>query len=110
MNSGDFRTLREFWPYYLNEHRHPVNRGMHFIGNSLVLIVLAAAVSLREWQLLFALPFLGYGFAWVGHFFFEKNRPATFSYPFKSFACDWIMYWYTLTGRIAGELKRYVSH
>lgn len=48
----------------------------------------------------------GYAFAWIGHFFIEKNRPATFQYPFKSFLCDWIMLFYVLTGQIGKHLEK----
>ncbi|MBL8297106.1 MAG: DUF962 domain-containing protein [Rhodanobacteraceae bacterium] len=95
-----FSSFREFYPYYLAEHSHIVCRRLHYAGSSLALIcLLTALVRGSVWWGLAAL-FCGYGFAWIGHFFFEKNRPATFSYPFYSFAGDWVMLRDMLIGRI----------
>lgn len=94
------QSFGEFYPFYLSEHRNATCRKLHFVGTSLVLgIVLLAIVTRNPWWLL-AVPVAGYGFAWVGHFAFEKNRPATFTYPLWSFAGDWVMYWQLLTGKI----------
>lgn len=97
-------SFREFYPYYLNEHRSPVCRALHYIGSSLVLIVLAYALLMQQWQLLWLLPVIGYGFAWVGHFFFEHNKPATFKYPLYSLAADWVMLKDFVTGRLQHKL------
>lgn len=99
--SARIASFREFYPYYLAEHRDRTCRRLHFIGSTLVLAVLALVLfgALNTWWLL-ALPVIGYGFAWVGHFRFEKNRPATFKYPLYSFMGDWVMYRDMLTGRI----------
>jgi len=67
-------------------------RRLHFIGSSLVLITLFYTVFTTSWLLLLALPIIGYGFAWTGHFFFEHNRPATFTYPVYSLIGDWVMF------------------
>lgn len=99
-------TFEAFWPFYLGEHRNPVCRGLHYFGTTLVLAWLAGTVIFANpWFLLGALV-NGYAFAWVGHFFFEKNRPATFQYPLFSFAGDWKMYWCFITGRMDAELKK----
>ncbi|QGZ40759.1 hypothetical protein IP92_05870 [Pseudoduganella flava] len=95
-----YRTFKEFYPFYLAEHAHPVCRRLHFIGSSLVLIILAAALMSGRYMLLWLLPVVGYGFAWVGHFFFEHNRPATFQYPLFSLIGDWVMFRDMLTGRL----------
>jgi hypothetical protein len=94
-------SFREFYPYYLAEHRDRTCRRLHFVGSSLVLALLALVVLgvFNAWWLL-ALPVIGYGFAWFGHFRFEKNRPATFKYPLYSFMGDWVMFRDMLTGRI----------
>lgn len=98
--SHRFQTFREFYPFYLSEHSNRTSRRLHFIGSCGVLALLALAlVQGRPWLLLAALV-CGYGFAWVGHFFFEKNRPATFKHPFYSFAGDWVMFKDILTGKI----------
>jgi len=95
-----FHTFAEFYPYYLSEHSDPACRRLHFIGSFAVVITLAAAIVTGRWMLLLLLPVIGYGFAWVGHYFFEHNRPATFTYPLYSFLGDWVMFKDMLTGRI----------
>jgi hypothetical protein len=95
-----FTTFAEFYPFYLSEHANPVCRRLHFVGTSLVIAcIVAALVAGNAWWLA-AAPVAGYGFAWVGHAFFEHNRPATFTYPLYSFCGDWVMYKDLLTGRI----------
>ncbi|WP_372015609.1 Mpo1-like protein [Pseudoxanthomonas sp. 10H] len=95
-----FASFREFYPFYLAEHSNRTSRRLHFIGSWGVLALLAVALVQGDaWWLLAALV-CGYGFAWVGHFFFEKNRPATFRHPFYSFAGDWVMFKDILTGKI----------
>jgi hypothetical protein len=101
--SARFATFREFYPFYLSEHRNATCRRLHFIGSSLVLGLVLAAIVTPYWWLILLTPVAGYGFAWVGHFKFEKNRPATFRYPAWSFTGDWVMYWQLLTGRIPFE-------
>ena len=96
-----YSSFAEFYPYYLSEHANPTCRQLHFVGSWLVLGVIAAAAVLGNAWLLLLVPVVGYGFAWVGHFFFEKNRPATFRYPFYSLAGDWVMFWHILTGRLS---------
>ena len=94
-----YRTFKEFYPFYLAEHENRTCRRLHFIGSWLVLACVALAVFM-DWRFILAAPLCGYGFAWVGHFGFEKNRPATFKYPFYSFMGDWVMWKDMLTGRI----------
>ncbi len=95
-----FRSFREFYPFYLSEHQDAVCRRLHFIGSTLVLCCIAAALGSRNAWWLAAIPFAGYGFAWAGHFFFEHNRPATFQYPLYSLMGDWVMYRDILFGRV----------
>jgi hypothetical protein len=95
-----FETFREFYPYYLREHSNLACRRLHFLGTSLVIAGLAAILWSRHWGWLLAIPLAGYGPAWAGHFFFEKNRPATFQYPRYSLVGDFVMYWQMLTRRI----------
>ena len=99
--SQRYASFAEFYPFYLGEHAHPVCRRLHVVGSTLVLAIIVAVIAriVSPWALL-ALPVVGYGFAWVGHFFFEKNKPATFKYPLYSFAGDWVMYRDILIGRI----------
>jgi hypothetical protein len=98
-----FASFREFYPFYLSEHRNATCRKLHFVGTSLALGLLLAAIVTPYGWLALGIPFAGYGFAWVGHFAFEKNRPATFKYPGYSFIGDWVMYWQLLTGKIPFE-------
>ena len=100
-----FHTFREFWPFYVGEHANATNRVLHFCGTTLVLTFAALAIALRKPWLLALMPVGGYGFAWVGHFIVEKNRPATFTYPLWSLAGDFLMYWKTLTGQMAQEVR-----
>ncbi|MDI3261190.1 MAG: DUF962 domain-containing protein [Fulvimonas sp.] len=96
---AEFRSFREFYPYYLGEHRHPVCRRLHLLGSTLVLALVLVAILTADWRWLLLAPVVGYGFAWIGHFVFEKNRPATFRHPLYSLLGDWVMYWQVLTGR-----------
>jgi len=98
--SQRFRTFREFYPFYLSEHGHPASRRLHFAGTTLVVVLVAAAVTMQAWWLLAVALVQAYAFAWVGHFFFEHNRPATFKYPFYSLVGDWRMWWEILTGKL----------
>ncbi len=98
--SQRFSSFSEFYPYYLSEHNHPTCRRLHVIGSLSVLLVLAYVLMTQKWVWLWLLPVLGYGFAWVGHFFFEHNKPATFKYPLYSFVGDWVMFWQVITGKI----------
>jgi hypothetical protein len=95
-----YRTFRDFYPFYLSEHRHPVCRRLHFAGSMLVVAAIAAALVTRNAWWLVAAPVAGYGFAWAGHFFFEKNRPATFSYPLYSLLGDWVMFGDIVRGKL----------
>jgi hypothetical protein len=96
-----FDSFASFYPFYLGEHANLVNRRMHFVGSTLTLLCVARLIwTGQPMYLLYAL-LCGYGFAWVGHFFIEKNRPATFKYPLYSFMGDWVMYWDILLRRIA---------
>lgn len=95
-----FSSFAEFYPYYLKEHGNSTCRRLHFIGTTLVIGLLAYAVGRGSLGVLLALPIAGYGFAWVGHFFFEKNRPATFQYPFYSLLGDFVMYRDMILGKV----------
>lgn len=99
--SGErFASFDQFYPYYIHEHSNRTCRRIHVVGSALVIgVAVLALVTLNPWWLL-AMPVIGYGFAWVGHFFFEKNRPATFKHPVYSFIGDWVMFKDILTGRI----------
>ncbi|MFM7506177.1 MAG: Mpo1-like protein [Rubrivivax sp.] len=95
-----FRSFAEFYPFYLGEHANRTCRRLHFLGSSLALVCLALLQATGNWAWLLAGLLCGYGCAWVGHFGFEKNRPASFSRPLYSFMGDWVMFKDLLTGRI----------
>ncbi|MCK9538647.1 Mpo1-like protein [Dokdonella sp.] len=95
-----YASFREFYPFYLSEHADRNCRRMHFIGSSLVLVVVIAALVTGALRWLWLAPVFGYGFAWIGHFAFERNRPATFRHPLYSLAGDWMMYFDILRGRV----------
>lgn len=97
---SDFASFREFYPFYLSEHRNRTCRRLHFIGSCCVLAVVAVVLAGASAWWLLLLPVIGYGFAWVGHFAFEKNRPATFRHPLYSLAGDWVMFWQILAGKL----------
>ena len=96
----EFDSFADFYPFYLGEHQNRTCRRLHFAGTTAVLFLLLFASVTGRYALFWFLPVLGYGFAWTGHFFFEKNRPATFRYPLFSLLGDFVMYKDTLTGRI----------
>jgi hypothetical protein len=97
---SDYSSFREFYPFYLSEHRNRTCRRLHFIGSCCVLVVVAVVLAGASAWWLLLLPVIGYGFAWVGHFAFEKNRPATFRHPLYSLAGDWVMFWQILSGKL----------
>ena len=96
-----FRTFAEFYPFYLQEHSNRTCRRLHFVGTSLSLLFLIGLVVTGHVWYLVAAFVSGYGFAWIGHFVFEKNRPASFKRPLFSFRGDWVMWRDMLTGKIA---------
>jgi hypothetical protein len=95
------RSFAEFYPYYLSEHRNATCRRLHFVGSTLSLICLWALIWTRQPGFFLAAFAFGYGFAWIGHFGFEKNRPASFKRPLWSFMGDWRMYYDIWTGKVA---------
>ena len=107
MSAGErIGSFAEFWPYYLREHRQPGTRLLHLVGTTLALLFVLAAVLAGRPVLLVGALLAGYGFAWVGHFAVEHNRPATFRYPLWSLAADWKMWALALSGRLQPELRR----
>ena len=108
MADDRIQSFRAFYPYYLSEHRNGACRVCHVVGSSLVLSLLVSAVVTSTWWLGLFMPLAGYGPAWVGHFVFENNRPATFDYPTWSLMADWVMMKDIVIGRIplVGELAQ----
>ncbi|MCB0765349.1 MAG: DUF962 domain-containing protein [Flavobacteriales bacterium] len=98
-HSSRYTSLKAFYPYYLTEHRKTSTRVLHFIGTALIPVWIILAIAMRQPWWLIGIPLGGYGFAWVGHAFFERNKPATFQYPGYSLASDFILFWHLLTGK-----------
>jgi hypothetical protein len=96
----EFSNFHQFYAYYLSEHASPLNRRLHFAGCILVLIVFLTAILAGELSLLVFAPIFGYGLAWAGHYFVEKNRPATFKHPLWSLMSDWVMFKDIMTGKM----------
>ena len=94
-----FRSFDDFYPFYLSEHANRTSRRLHVVGTTIALVLLVVALATQSWWLILLALVQGYAFAWVGHFVFEHNRPATFKYPGFSFMGDWRLWWETVTGR-----------
>lgn len=99
-NGERYKSLKDFYPFYLQEHTNATSRRLHFIGTGLIIPIFLYALFTQTWWMLILVPLVGYGFAWVGHAFFEKNRPATFVYPLFSLASDFVMFKDILVGRV----------
>ncbi|MCB1051809.1 MAG: DUF962 domain-containing protein [Acidobacteria bacterium] len=95
-----YSSFERFYPFYLSQHQNRTCRRLHVLGSLAVLALVVAGIALQNVWLFCLLPVCGYGFAWVGHFFFEKNKPATFTYPLYSFIGDWVMLKDVLSGKI----------
>lgn len=107
MKENNFRTIDEFYPFYLNQHRNSTNRKLHYIGSIIALLIIYICILFSKWKcILFSLVF-GYGFAWFGHFFYEKNKPATFKYPLYSLICDYVMLWRYVSGNLDEDFNKY---
>lgn len=100
MRTTPYKNFGEFYPFYLSQHLNRTSRRLHFVGSSLGLLLAAISLLTQSWGWLLLAIAQAYAFAWVGHFFFEHNRPATFRHPLSSFRGDWKMWWDMLTGRL----------
>jgi hypothetical protein len=96
----------DFWDFYIQEHSKPLTRLLHFVGTALGLILLVWFIWSGRWYFFPLFLVVGYAFAWFAHFVVEKNRPATFKYPFWSFISDFKMMGYMLKGRMSDEVSR----
>jgi hypothetical protein len=102
-----FGSYEEFWPFYVSQHAHPRTRLLHLVGTAFALICLVVALAWQRWWLLAAVPVVAYGLAWIGHFFIERNRPATFTHPLWSLRGDFRMFVLMLRGRMHDEVRRW---
>jgi len=98
-------SFQDFWPYYLRQHARPATRAWHYLGSGLAISALALAPWLG-WQSIAVGVVAGYGPAWIGHFFVERNRPATFTYPLWSLIGDFRMFWLFVSGGLEGHLRQ----
>src|SRR5499427_8177687 len=109
MAQREYKSFADFWPYYLSEHRQPATRLLHGLGTLLAIAFIVFVIAAGRWWL-FPLGLIpGYGFAWISHFFIEKNRPATFSYPLWSLRADFRMWWKIVSGTMQAEVDRVVA-
>lgn len=92
VDARGFKSFAEFYPFYLGEHGNRTCRRLHFLGLTLTLVCLGMLFATGQWRWLLIGLLCGYGFAWLGHFGFEKNKPASFKRPLYSFMGDWRMY------------------
>ena len=105
MTARSCATYGEFWPHYLREHARPQTRAVHYAGTALVILCAVLLAATGNWLWLLAIPLAGYGFAWFGHFFIERNRPATFTYPWWSLVSDFRMFFLAASGRLRPHLE-----
>lgn len=97
---SQYKTFAEFYPFYLSQHMNTTCRRLHYFGTTIVIAWTTGCLVTAHYPLILVAFLFGYGPAWIGHFFFEKNRPATFKYPFYSFIADFVMYFQFLTGKL----------
>ena len=104
--SRTIRTFSEFWPHYVQQHRKRRTRVLHAIGSVLAVVAIGMGLAISSWFFIGA-AVVGYAFAWFGHFFVERNRPATFEHPLYSLAADYRMLFLMMAGRMSEEVSKY---
>jgi len=102
----EFKTKDEFFDFYLLEHSDPTCRVLHYIATMTMAAGLIAAIVTGKWLLILTGISTAYVFAWIGHFFFEHNKPASFSYPWASFKSDARMFGIFLSGKIDERMEQ----
>ncbi len=100
LQEADPQSFDDFFPLYLDAHSTPANRWLHFIGLTIALLLIPAAIFLNNYYILLLCPLFGYGFAWFGHFFLETNIPASYRNPLWSLRGDFRMYYLMLKGQL----------
>lgn len=98
MKAERIKSYNEFYLFYLSEHKNKTSRILHFIGTFLVFALILFFAYIGAGWIWVLVPVAGYGFAWVGHYFFEKNKPATFKYPLWSLRSDFKLFFEILLG------------
>jgi len=107
--ADEYRSFEEFWPFYVKEHTQKANRVLHFAGTSIGLACLAGGLLTKRRWLLALAPVAGYGGAWIGHFFVEHNKPASWRYPLWSFRADFVMWWKIVRREMDAEVERVLA-
>jgi hypothetical protein len=110
MSSDRIESFEKFWPFYVREHRKKTTRVLHFVGTTAAVATLGIAAIKRKPALVAAALVVGYGPAWIGHFFVEKNRPATFKYPLWSLLSDFRMWGKMASGTMDAEVERVLRY
>ena len=100
ISESKFKSFKEFYPFYLSEHSKSSTKLLHVIGSLGVIALILYSIITNNFKVICYTPLCGYGFAWIGHYFFERNKPATFKYPLYSFIGDWIMLKDILVGKV----------
>jgi hypothetical protein len=106
MQTATRKTLTQFWPDYVRAHQHPLTRRLHFVGTTNLLLWLLLAALRRSPALMLYAVASSYALAWVGHFFVERNIPATFRHPLQAGLCDLIMYVKMWRGEMDAEVEK----
>ncbi len=101
-----FSTFREFWPYYVGQHRKPLCRAIHYVGAVAALTLVGWGIATRDWRPIVATPFVSYGLAWFSHLVVERNRPATWGWVRWSLMGEYKMFFLAITGRMSREVER----
>jgi hypothetical protein len=109
METPRFESFEQFWPYYVKEHRKPSTRALHFVGTTAAMACVAGGLLTKRRWLLAVAPVAGYAPAWISHFFIEKNRPATFTYPLWSLRADLVMWGKMVRGKMGAEVERVLA-
>jgi len=106
MSEQRFRTFDEFWPFYVKEHQKKATRILHFVGTTGAMACVAGGLLTKRRWLLALAPVVGYGPSWIGHFFVEGNRPASFKYPVWSLRADLVMWSKMVRFQMNDEVER----
>ncbi|MFW0717821.1 Mpo1-like protein [Pedobacter sp. N23S346] len=106
MSEKKFKSLKEFYPFYLSKHTNTTSRILHFVGTGLVALTFFTGFLFHQSLFFIALPLFGCGFPWIGHFFFEKNKPTFFQYPIYTLASDFLIFYDLLNGKQSFVVKK----
>src|SRR5262249_47262497 len=109
METPRMMSFEEFWPYYVTQHQKKATRTLHFVGTTASMLCVAGGLLTKRRWLLGLAPVVGYGAAWIGHFFVEKNKPATFTHPLWSLRADFVMWTKIVTGTMDAEVERVLA-